>query len=191
MGEAPAAARAPRARRRATGLAVALAVVAVVGAVAFVALRGDGSPPAAGVTDPAAWDLPRLNGPGRVRLEDFRGTPLVVNFFATWCVSCRFELPAFATVSRELEGKVAFVGVNSLELGDGMTMAREFGVDHWPIARDVGGQDGSGLHDAVGARGMPASVFYDERGEIVEFVGGAMSERTLRAKLREHYGAGV
>jgi len=62
-------------------------------------------------TDPTNWSLPALDGAGTVALAQFRGRPTVVNFFASWCSACDFELPGFATVSRQLSGQVHFVGV--------------------------------------------------------------------------------
>ena len=74
---------------------VLVAVVALVAAVVFTA--GDD----AGTTDAEAWDLPALDegldpgDGGRFTLASYEGTPLVVKFFASWCVSCENELPRF------------------------------------------------------------------------------------------------
>jgi thiol-disulfide isomerase/thioredoxin len=173
------------AMRRAAKVVAAITVVAAI--VGIIAVLGRGQ---SGKVDPQNFDLPRLNGEGRIRLEDFRGKPTVINFFASWCTSCREELPGFAKVSSETKGTINFVGVNTLETGDGMRMAKEFGIDWWPIASDVGGAQRSGLHDALGARGMPLTVFYDAEGRIVDKVNGVLPERALRQKLRDLYGIG-
>lgn len=162
-------------------LVVLLVVLAVVSS-------GGG---ATGTTDPEAWDLPSLGEEGRVQLADFRGEPVVVNFFASWCTACDFELPGFRRASEALRGEVTFVGVASLETGDAMTMPERHGITWWPLARDVGGRDGSGLHDALGGRGMPITAFYDADGRLVDFVGGALSESDLRDRLRALYGVEV
>lgn len=179
--------RAATRRRRTINWGIlGLAFVAIAGFAIFSAQRGP-SGGERGSGDPKAWDLPSLKGEGRVKLSDFEGQPLVVNFFASWCESCRFELPGFKKVSEELKGTVAFVGVNSLDDGNGMPMAREFGIESWPLAVDLGSGDVGELHDRLGARGMPATAFYDEEGRLVDFIGGAISERALRSKLRELY----
>lgn len=170
--------------------AVAAAGVAILVAIGAVAA---GTTSSSDDTDAAVWDLPALGDDGRVRLSDFAGTPVVVNFFASWCTSCRFELPHFAAAADELRGKVSFVGVNALETGDGMAMAREFRLREsgFVLARDTGGTDGNGLHRALGGRGMPITAFYDADGRLVDVAGGALSEDALLQKLRQFYNVEV
>jgi len=174
------------------GVVVAVVAAAAIGLTHGTGSGGGGSGAAASAsTDPASFALPALNGNGAVRLADFRGEPTVVNFFASWCTACRGELHGFSTISRELKGKVHFVGVNSLETGDGMSMARDFGIDWWPLARDVDGQQDSGLHDALGGRGMPITAFYDAQGKLLYVNPGALPEDALRARLQALYGVGA
>ena len=183
-----AAARRARARRVSIAGAVVAVVVAMVFGVVLAVSHGAGGGGGPTSTDPASFELPRLNGDGDVSLASFHGKPTVVNFFASWCTACQGELPGFAKVSRELQGRVNFVGVNSLETGDGMAMARQFGIDRWPIARDVDGQQASGLHDALGGQGMPISAFYDASGKLLYVSPGALPEPALRATLQQYYG---
>jgi thiol-disulfide isomerase/thioredoxin len=173
------------------GIAAAVAAVAAAAAVGLAHGSGSSGAAASTSTDPTAFALPRLEGNGQVRLADSRGKPTVVNFFASWCTACRGELPAFAKISLELKGKVQFVGVNSLESGDGMNMARDFGIDWWPLARDVDGQQDSGLHDALGGQGMPITAFYDAKGKLLYVNPGALPEDALRARLQALYGTGA
>ncbi|MHB8718655.1 MAG: TlpA family protein disulfide reductase [Candidatus Dormibacteria bacterium] len=182
-----AAARRARTRRVSIAGGVVATVVAMVFGIVLLVSHGGGGG-ATTSTDPSAFVLPRLNGDGDVRLSSYRGKPTVVNFFASWCTACQGELPGFATVSRALQGKVNFIGVDSLETGDGMAMARRFGIDWWPIASDVGGQQASGLHDALGGQGMPITAFYDANGKLLYVSPGALPEATLRATLQQYYG---
>ena len=175
-------------RLRLIGAAVAV-IVGLTAGVLILRSSATGSSSGAAVssTDPSRFDLPSLGTGGRVRLADFRGRPVVANFFASWCTACRGELPGFRRVSQELRGKVAFIGVNSQETGDGLAFARENGIDSWPLARDVGGTQDSGLHDALGASGLPITAFYDASGRLLKVHIGAFTEEALRAQLQELY----
>ncbi|HEY4408334.1 MAG TPA: TlpA disulfide reductase family protein, partial [Acidimicrobiia bacterium] len=84
-------------------------IIAVVAALALGSGSGGsgGSGPSGNVTDPARFDLPAIEGTGRVRLADFKGKPVVVNFFASWCGPCQQELPDLAAAAKKLTGKVA------------------------------------------------------------------------------------
>lgn len=169
---------------------VGAAAVLVLVVVGFVAFRGSSA--GSGSTEPMSFDLPALHGDERVRLADFQGTPVVVNFFASWSIACDAELPGFAGVSEDLIGEVQFVGVNALETGDGDLMPDRHGITWWPLARDIGGAQGSGLHDALGGgSGMPITAFYDGRGTLLEVVRGAIPEPALREKVADLYGVAV
>lgn len=180
----------PGGRRRLVQTALALLVAAAAVAVALLVVRAT-SPPAAPAasTAPSAWSLPRLQGSGSVALGDFRGRPLVVDFFASWCGSCRSELPEFLTVSETVAGRVGFVGVDSEENGDGLAMARQYGITVWPLVRDVGGSQQSGLRDALEAiPGMPITAFYDAAGHLRLVRLGALSGAALSAELEQLFG---
>ena len=159
-------------------------VIAVAVAAPLLVTRGSTQPPSAVSTNPLNWSLPRLDSPGTVELAGFRGHPLVLDFFASWCGDCKTELPAFADVSRRLGGRVAFAGVNSEETGDGLAMATSTGVRSWPLARDVGGRELSGLRDALEPTpGMPITAFYDARGHLQRVRLGALSGDDLTAEI--------
>lgn len=176
--------------RRRQYLVIALAVVGVLGFIVFVSVR---SADPSGTTEAEDFDLPSISDDSRVRLADFEGSPVVVNFFATWCEACDAELPGFSRVSSELEGEVVFVGVNSQESGRRMELPERHGIEWWPLGRDVGGPfaGGSGLwRDLGGGRGLPGTAFYDEQGSLLSFNPGVLSEVDLRAQLAQYYGVG-
>lgn len=176
-----------RARQQARlRLLAGAAVVVVVVVVAVIATASGGD--RTGSTDALAFDLPAIQGDERIRLADFRGEPVVVNFFASWCTACDAELPHFSKFSRELEGEVAFIGVAALETGDLMFMPERHDITWWPLARDIGGTNGSGLHRELGGRGMPITAFYDAEGQLLHVDGGALPEAALRDRLTSFYG---
>ena len=173
---------------------VGFVIVAVVAGIALSSQSDDGGRPGQpGVTDPAKFDVPTIDGTGRVRLADFKGKPVVVNFFASWCEPCKKELPDIADASRRLAGKVAFVAVNSKEISaaSGIALARTTGLADAGItlARDIGGQGGSGLHDAYEVRNaMPITAFYDAAGKLKFVAPGQLSPDKLSDQLQQQFG---
>ena len=182
------AAATARRRRIAAISAVTMACLAILGGVGTYAVRSARTA-AQDDTSSTAFDLPALHGSARVALASFAGRPTVVNFFASWCEACDAELPGFSTVSEQLKGKVNFVGVNALETGDRDYMVDRHHIGWWPLARDVGGANGSGLHDALGGgNSMPLTAFYDAQGKLLQVQRQALPETDLRALLQQLYG---
>jgi thiol-disulfide isomerase/thioredoxin len=168
-------------------IAVALVGLAVLAIVGVVAIREGGH--RGYDSNPVAFALPALDGSQHVTLAGFRGTPVVVNLFASWCAECQVELPAFARASARLRGRVQFVGIDSMETGDGRAMAAQYHLaeNGFVLAKDVGA-GGSALHDALRAPGMPVTIFYDASGRIVGRDIASLPEATLTAQLRQYYG---
>ena len=120
-------------------------------------------------------DLPALDAGGRVRSDELRGAPLVVNFWASWCGPCRREMPALVAAAERFDGQVQFVGVNHQD-------NREDAVDFAAAARlsYPSGSDPNGeVARRIGLRGMPTTLFVDAQGRILERRTGEMTEATL------------
>ncbi len=149
--------------------------------------------PAVGDTSATAWDLPELDGDGRVTLADSLGTPTVAAFFASWCEVCENEIPEYLAVSQQVGDQVHFVGIDTQDNGSGLGDAERWGIAGvWPLARDIGGTNGSGLSTGTfGARGSPMTVFYDEAGTVVHVQQGGLSAQQLLAALDEFFGVKV
>jgi phage shock protein E len=194
-GRGAAAAAAQRSRRRWQILAVVLASVvtlAIVAALSFTGGSGTGSTKGYSAQR-EAFDLPALSGQSHVRLADHRGRPVVVNFFASWCVYCNQELPGFAQVARQSRGRVDFVAVQTQDTGDGEAMARRFDLDGagFTLARDIGGTPPMQLWSSFGAQGLPVTAFYDTAGKLVDFSGGMLAQSDLQARLSKDFGVTV
>lgn len=141
---------------------------------------------AASTFNAETWDLPALDGPGRVRIEDYQGKPTVTVFFANWCDICEEEVPAMLALSQELGEQVNFVGVNMMDNGGGLDDATRWGIAAaWPIARDVGNGNGSTLAAGTfGARGSPLHVIYDSAGSIIFSANRGMSPDEVLSVLQ-------
>ena len=131
-----------------------------------------------------AFDLPRVGSErDRVRLADFAGRPVVVNFWASWCVPCRKEMPALEAVAERLSGQVAFVGVTQQ---DGRTAGADF--EHEVGVTYPSGSDPEGTTaPAYGVGGLPTTVLIDADGRIVGRHLGALTEKTLTELVRRAF----
>ena len=184
-------------RRKAIGRGVLLGVV--VTAIVVVALLvftggngGDksstlGAIPTAtsqhGKSAPAA-EFERFDGT-KGTFADYRGTPLVVNFFASWCAPCVREMPDLQQVHSELGSKVAFLGMNNQDrAADGQSIANKAGVTY-DLARDPNGD----FLSAFGGIVMPTTVFISADGKVLEVHNGAFSADDLRSEVHKLFGA--
>ena len=124
--------------------------------------------------------LANARAPDRaVRLSDFRGRPVVLNWFATWCGPCRAEIPDFQAAYEALGGAVVFLGVNLEESAeDAAGMLDEFGATY-PALLDAEGD--VALHYRL--PGMPTTFFIDAEGVVRAWGAGLIVEETLVAEL--------
>lgn len=178
-------------------LTTMFALVVAVGAAAWLS-AGDGE--AEGETPPSMelgeqGDLPESTAEVRLAalgeggtdraLGELLGTrPVVLNFFASWCAPCIEEMPAFEQVHRSLGDRVAIVGMAYRDsAGDALATVARTGVTY-PAYADA---EGSAL-TWFGGLSMPATVFIDAAGDVVDVHSGALTEDALRGKLRDLLG---
>ncbi len=195
-GRAHARAEAERSARRsrlAVYGVVAGGVAIVVGIIVLSVVLADSGE--SGVSEveageAASFDLPALDGEEgeRVRLADFAGTPVVVNFFASWCTTCDAELPEFDRMADELEGQVEFVFVNANEDADWRPMAERNDILDQTLAKDLGADNNELYTDVGGTIGMPITAFFDENGELVKTVFQGLTFDLLNTELQENFG---
>jgi cytochrome c biogenesis protein CcmG/thiol:disulfide interchange protein DsbE len=105
----------------------------------------------------------------RLSLDDLGGKVVVVNFWASWCLECRPEMPMLERLHRELGPRgLAVVGVNARE-GPGAVRryARELGLS-FPLVLDAGGA----INRAYGVIGLPTTFMVARDGRAVAFAVG-------------------
>lgn len=130
------------------------------------------------------WVLPGLADPGRsVALQQFRGRPVVVNFWASWCTPCRKEMPALEQVSRLLAGRVAFAGLDTQDQrAAGLAFARSRGVTY-PLATA-----NAQVWSAYGVTALPTTFFLNAHGTVLGEDFGGMTAQSLLGLIRQLYG---
>ena len=170
----------------------AFAAACLVGFVVFVIVRGSPHSATAGTaalvappppvlkagTVAPAFSLPNLHGGGPVSLSAFRGRPVIVNFFASWCQDCRAELGAVAAVARTNSGRVEVIGVDSNETSEATAaqlLAAAGAV--YPVAVDANAE----VATRYLVQALPVSYFLDASGKVV---GAALGPQTVASLER-------
>lgn len=171
--------RARRARVPLRLLAGAL-LVAAAAAAAVVAGGGDeaAAPPAMVGSAAPRFSLDDVRSPGTA-VELPRGTPVVVNFFASWCVPCREELPLLQRASQQTAGAVAFVGV---DVNDSRSKAAEL-LEVTGVTFPAGYDPDRAVAADYRLRGMPTTVFVDAGGRVADVAHGRISAADLDRRL--------
>ncbi len=133
---------------------------------------GQGQPGQGAKVAAPAFSLPALGHSGQqVALSGYRGQPLIVNFFASWCDPCKKETPLLATFYRAEKGKVALVGLDENDVvANATSFTRAEGVSY-PVGWDPQFNAGS----AYGVNALPQTFFLNARHQIVDRVFGAVT----------------
>lgn len=120
--------------------------------------------------DPATYE--RLLG-------QLRGTPAVVNLWASWCGPCREEAPILAEAAKTFGSRVQFLGVDVL---DARGSAQAFVAQYrWPYPSVY---DASGaIRDSLRFVGLPGTIFYDRSGEVAARLEAPLTRDVLERRI--------
>jgi len=117
---------------------------------------------------------------GSHTLTEFRGTPVILNFWASWCGPCKSEMPEFQTAFEAYGEQIQFLVVN---LTDGSRETKETAHAYveekgytFPVYYD---SDMAGAM-AYGVYAVPVTYFIDEEGNLVTQAMGMLTKETLQ-----------
>jgi peroxiredoxin len=135
-----------------------------------------------------AFTLADLSGK-KVSLADFKGHPVVVNFWATWCGPCKLEMPWFQEFSKKYQPQgLEVLGLSQddgASSGDIATAAKHIGVTYpilmpdEKVAKKYGGVDY-----------LPETFYVDRAGNVVQVTAGAPSKEQMEALIEKTIAAG-
>ena len=130
---------------------------------------------------PLAMSLDAAAADTRVEFDELEGVPVILNFWASWCVPCREEAPVLQQGwERDGPRGVLYLGLDMQDLtDDALGFIDEFGLTY-PSVRDPGRD----VADDYGATGIPETYFIDGRGRVVGHVAGVVSDAQLEEGAR-------
>lgn len=137
------------------------------------------SPPKIG-TALADFNLLSLAGNEKVSLSQYRGQPVMINFWGSWCPPCRQEMPLFQQVYARYGDQFVLIGIN---VQDEKTAALEYAEQTgitFPLVVDENAEVTAQFY----VRGFPTSFFIDAEGVLQAMHVGVVSEAKLAGYLR-------
>jgi cytochrome c biogenesis protein CcmG/thiol:disulfide interchange protein DsbE len=151
-------------------------IVVVVGVALAGSLGSDPTVVGSALIDKPAPDIvvDQLDGDGEVRLSDYPGDVVVVNFWASWCTGCRLEHDALTSAAAEYaDFDVTFLAVNTQdEQGQALSYLNRFGMSPETV---YGLDEGSRAAFSYGVAGLPETFFIDRDGNVVGKVIGPVN----------------
>ena len=168
--------------RRLKGTAQVIALAFVAGLLALLVWQVAHQQHAPGVGSMApAFTLQRLEGPGKVSLAAYRGKPVVLNFWASWCEPCKSEAAVLQRDWKTYRNRgVVFLGVDYHDLG---TDARRFVSAHaltFPML-----EDGSGnVTGRYGISQVPETYVVNRQGRVVAHLRGPITDPGFAEKFQ-------
>ncbi len=125
------------------------------------------------------FDIALFDG-GNFKLSEQRGKVVVINFFASWCVSCDEETPFLEKVAHEYPPqKVAFLGI---AVDDTEKKAKAF-MQKMGLTIPAGLDKTGEIKEAYGLYGMPTTFFIDKGGKISYLHAGVVTEELLKHEI--------
>jgi len=118
-----------------------------------------------------------------VSLRGLKGTPLVVNFWASWCVPCRQEAPVLAAAAQRMAGKAQFVGV---DMQDTDSAARAYEAEirsPYPVGPAI-----HGSYRDFGVTAPPETFFVDRYGIVQSRIIGPVDAQRMEVFMSEILG---
>jgi thiol-disulfide isomerase/thioredoxin len=127
------------------------------------------------------FELTSLEGK-TVKLSDFKGRPVLINFWATWCGPCKIEMPWFIDLKKKYEGQgfeIIGIAMEDTENEKIAEFTKQMGVNYVIV------KGKNSVADAYGdVQGLPTSFYVDRDGKIVGQHAGLVSRSTIEEDIK-------
>jgi len=126
------------------------------------------------------WQLSDVDGKP-VKLSDFKGKVVILDFWATWCPPCRTEIPSFVALQKKYADKgFTVIGVSLDEQGPSVVkpFMRSFGMNY-PVVMGTP----KIVLDYGGITAIPTTFVIDRQGNVVTDYQGAMDQATFESVI--------
>jgi len=194
--------------RKILGVVIAVLVVIIAGALLAYNMYVDRVDPVTGKTADAAQTMAEVVTPSdsaaqdvvvmaadapafkmedadgkTVNLSDFKGKPVVLNFWTSWCHFCKDEMPYFEAAYKQYGDKVQFIMLNVVNSERNSEDGKNFiksSAYTFPVFYETEGE----VMALYGLRGFPATVFIDANGNIIDKNIGAITQKNLNKSIQ-------
>ena len=116
-----------------------------------------------------------------MKLSDYLGKPIVLNFWASWCGPCKSEMPAFQAAYEAMGDQIQFVMVNVGETTDEAKAFLATTQYTFPVLFDANGEAAYAYQISA----IPATFLIGADGTLVDYHVGAMSQNTLLTAIEK------
>lgn len=160
-----------------SALAAVVAVAALASGCGAAGLGGDATRPLVPTTERAPAppvSVPGLDGGRPLTLIAHRGTPVILNFWASWCEPCQQEMPALIAFSEEHPD----LDVLGIAVNDDLSDSRRFAT-RLKIPFELGSDRSGAVAESFGATGLPVTVIIDEKGLVADTFFGEITRTQL------------
>ncbi len=112
-----------------------------------------------------SFNAPSLTNDKEFTFKDFEGKPTILNFWASWCVPCRDEMPFLEETWNELKGRnINIVGINVMDdKKEALSVLKQFNITYINLFDQSGD-----ISRKFGVLGLPATIFINKSGKVVK-----------------------
>lgn len=173
-------------------IALTVVMIAIIGAIVILSNRqknNDNSPVVRRESsseigqEVADFELEDFEGQ-KIKLSQFTGKLIFIDFWAAWCPFCVEEMPEIEKIHKEFGDKLIVLGIHRSEtegIEKGAQFAKERGVTY-PLLKDSTGEVYKTL--TGGRNFMPYALYIDREGKIVKFKAGPKTEEEMREAVK-------